>query len=60
MELKPIYVKINFTERYQNLIERHNDFENVIRGNNKELYDQILEKFDYQIKYFRSEKILQD
>jgi hypothetical protein len=55
MDFTQILKNINFVSRYQKLCYEHNDFDNSLRGNKKELYDQVLSKFDYKPKYFSKE-----
>lgn len=35
MDLKPIFERINFAERYRNICDIHEDFNNRMRGTNK-------------------------
>jgi len=55
MNLTPILKNINFVARYQKVCNDHNDFGNSLKGNKKELYDQVLSKFDYKFEYFFKE-----
>ncbi len=54
-DLAPIFKGIGFVSRYKKLCSDYNDFDNSLRGNKKELYDQVLSKFDYEYKYFPKE-----
>ncbi|MEQ9415328.1 MAG: hypothetical protein RIF39_15950, partial [Cyclobacteriaceae bacterium] len=56
MDLTPILKKIDFVTRYQKVCNDHDDFVNSLRGNKKELYDQVLSRFDYKLKYFSKER----
>jgi len=55
MDLTSILKNIDFVSRYQKVCNEHNDIDNSLRGNKKELYNQVLSKFDYQPKYFSKE-----
>lgn len=55
MDLTSILNRIDFVSRYQKVCREHDDFQNSLRGNKKELYDQVLSKFDYKPKYFSKE-----
>lgn len=56
MDLTPILNRIDFVSRYQKVCSDHDDFDNSLRGNKKELYDQVLAKFDYKPKYSSKER----
>jgi len=56
MDLTPVLNKVDFVSRYQKLCIDHDDFDNSLRGNKKELYDQVFSKFDYKPKYFSKER----
>lgn len=56
MELRTILEKINFVHRYQNICKKYNDFDNGMRGNQRKMYDTVIKKFDYSIKYYNKEK----
>ena len=56
IDLTPILKKIDFVSRYQKICSDHDDFDNSLRGNQKELYDQVLSKFNYMPKYFSKER----
>lgn len=47
--------KIGFTQRYQAICAKHNDFDNSMSGNQKEQYDRILNQLGYKAKYFKKE-----
>ena len=55
MDLRNALKKINFVSRYQKICSTYNDFDNSLRGNRKELYDSVLAKFGYNLKYFSRE-----
>lgn len=55
MELSEVYKKIDFVNRFKKISINHNDFKNSLSGNNKEMYDRILSKFIYPVKYFKKE-----
>ena len=52
MELKEIFEKVNFSERYRSLCDDHIDFDNRMRGYKRDLYERILNKFGYTYKYY--------
>lgn len=56
MDLTPIFIRIDFVSRYQKVCSDYDDFDNSLRGNKKELYDQVLAKFDYKPRYFSKER----
>lgn len=49
------FIKINFVNRYREICANHNDFENSLRGNRKDLYDEAISLYDYRFKYYKSE-----
>ncbi len=51
MELKEIFEKIDFVNRYQNICKNYNDFENRMRDSTKQLQKEILDTFNYKYKY---------
>lgn len=55
LEITPIYNKIDFVNRFKNISNKYNNFKERLTGNKKELYDVILSKYKYQIKYFKKE-----
>ena len=55
LNLTMIYNKINFINRYKKISLNHNNFKERLDGNKKEIYDKILSKYNYQIKYFKKE-----
>lgn len=52
MELKPIFEKIKFAERYRTLCDTHQDFGNRLRGVHAPIYKSALEKIGYEFKYY--------
>ncbi|QPH39445.1 hypothetical protein [Pedobacter endophyticus] len=56
MELVNIYERINFVRKFKEISLRHNDFKNSLNGNNIEMFNRVLSKFEYQIKYFKKEE----
>lgn len=60
MELKPVFEKIDFVNRYQEICEKYDDFDNGLTGNNKKLYTETLEKVtNLKAKYFSKDKIFE-
>ncbi|TGN26078.1 hypothetical protein [Empedobacter tilapiae] len=55
IDLTLIYNEIDFVNRFKILSTNHNNFSERLNGNKKELYDKILSKYDYKIKYFKKE-----
>ena len=51
MEVKEIFEKINFVNRYQKICEKFNDFDNRMRDSTKQLQKKILDKLDYKYRY---------
>lgn len=49
--------KIDFVNRYFNLCNQHNNFADSLVGNKKELYELVLNKFEYKVKYISKDKI---
>lgn len=41
MEIKEIFKKINFVNRYQKICERFNDFDNRMRGSTKQIQKEV-------------------
>lgn len=56
MELKAVFEKIDFVNRYQKICEQHNDFDNRMTGSNKKLYSQILDKMGISYTYSSKDK----
>jgi hypothetical protein len=52
MDLKPIFEKINFAQRYRTLCDAHQDFDNRLRGIHKPIYESVLRKMDCKFKYY--------
>lgn len=55
LDLTPILISIEFVERYKKLCEKYNDFDNRLRGKNRELSDRLLSASSYDFKYFKKE-----
>lgn len=55
LDVVQIYNKINFIDRFKNLSLSHNNFKERLEGNKKEVYDEILTKYHYNIKYSKKE-----
>jgi len=55
LDLNMIYKKIDFINRFKKISVNHNDFKNSLTGNDKEMYDRILSKFIYSVKYLKKE-----
>lgn len=51
MILKTVLENINFSNRYRNICDKNNDFNNRLRGNKKDFYLKVLNEFDYCFKY---------
>ena len=51
MALKQILEKILFVNKYENICSEYNDFDNSLRGNNKKLYIDIIERLGYETEY---------
>ncbi len=56
IDIKDVYIGINFIERYKNVCELFNDFENSVRGSNKHKYLEILESVNLTSKFSKGEK----
>lgn len=56
MNLIPIFKKINFVSRYETLCSKHNNFDNGLRGNKTDLYEEVLRRLAYSAKYFKNER----
>ena len=52
MELKPVFQKVNFVERYKAICANHDDLDNSMRGIHKKLYEETLRKLGYEFKYY--------
>ncbi|WP_282056836.1 hypothetical protein [Maribacter luteus] len=52
MELKKIFEKIDFVNRYRSICEKYNDFDNSMDGNNRVLTQRVLDLYKYKNKYF--------
>ena len=55
MNLKSVFEKVNFFERYKKICVEHNDFDNSMRGNHRVKYDEILKDLGYTFKYYGRE-----
>ncbi|WP_417873741.1 hypothetical protein [Xanthomarina gelatinilytica] len=52
MDLKKVLEKIDFVNRYKKICQEHNDFDNSMSENNKNLTSRVLGSFKYNYKYF--------
>lgn len=57
MILESIFKKVNFVDRYKNICEKHNDFDNGLRGSNKKMYLEKLKAIDNSVVYFSKDKM---
>ena len=56
MDLKSVFSKIDFVNRYENICKNHNDFENSMSGNQRKVYSGMLQKNDNSIVYISKDK----
>lgn len=59
MILEAVFKNVNFVNRYQNICEEYNDFENGLRGNKKKMYLEVLKKIDDTVFYHPKDKMFQ-
>tara|TARA_R110001606_G_scaffold326363_2_gene473116 strand:- start:197 stop:646 length:450 start_codon:yes stop_codon:yes gene_type:complete len=52
MILKNVFENINFAIRYRDICDKYNDFDGRMLGNQKKIYLKVLNRFDYEFKYF--------
>ena len=55
LDISNYYRNIDFLNRYQEICANHNDFDNSLRGNKKALYDEVINHYAYNVKYYRAE-----
>lgn len=56
IDIKDLFLEINFVDRYKRICEEFNDFENSTRGTNKDQYLEILESVNLKSTYHQKEK----
>jgi hypothetical protein len=59
MDLKPLFIIIDFVKRYQELCAKHLNFDERFRGSKPDLYETILKNFGYDFKYFSKDRFYQ-
>jgi hypothetical protein len=56
IDIKDVFIGTKFIERYRMVCESFNDFENSIRGSNKDKYLEILESVNLTSKFNKGER----
>ncbi len=59
MELKPVFEKINFVNRYQEICEEYNDFDKRMSNSKKTLQESVMKKMGYDYKYISNGSFFQ-